>query len=162
MVFMNNTLNTLAKQIITQNQYMTIATVDADGTPWASPVAYAEDENWNLYFVSMPESRHGKNFANTSTVSVAIFDSHQDWGEGVGVWIEGTITKIPLLKSKKARETYFKRSYPYGQIKMSFKKGLLKLLEGKQYSFYSLTPEKVWINNPDSDVDERMEVDIIT
>ena len=36
-------LAALAREIIDSNQYMTLATADADGRPWASPVWFAHE-----------------------------------------------------------------------------------------------------------------------
>lgn len=93
---MNNDLDALAREIIAKNQYMTIASSDEQGNAWASPVAYVYDEDFNFYWVSVPGSLHQKNIKNKPKVSIAIFDSHQLWGEGVGVQMEVNVSEIPL------------------------------------------------------------------
>lgn len=54
-------LNQIAREIIKNNQYVTIASLDKDDSPWISPVAYTFDKQYNLYFLSMPNSRHSQN-----------------------------------------------------------------------------------------------------
>jgi len=55
--------------------YMTLATADANGVPWASPVWYATEDNQTFYWVSDPEARHSRNIAQRPQVAIVIFDS---------------------------------------------------------------------------------------
>jgi len=157
---MEKDLNQLAKTIIDTNQYMTIASVDEHNNPWASTVAYVYDGNYNFYWVSVPESLHQKNIAHNPKIVFSIFDSHQKWGEGVGVQIEAIVTKVDLRELPKATECYFSRDYPYGNVLGAFGKGLENLIKGKIYHFYKATPTKVWVPDPDADVDARVEVNL--
>ena len=49
-------LETLARAIIDANLYMTLATADESGRPWASPVYFAVDDYREFIWVSRPES----------------------------------------------------------------------------------------------------------
>lgn len=151
-------LNQLAREIIKQNQYMTLGSSNAEGGTWVSPVVYAYDDKWNFYFVSIPDSRHCQNASSHNKVALAIFDSHQLLGEGVGLQIEGLVEEVKITQVPGAAVTYFKRQYPYGKMRHAFNDALKKFLEKKLYRFYKVTPTKVWINNPNSQVDERAEV----
>ena len=117
----NQDLAQLAKDIISTNQYMTIASVDSKGVPWASALCYAYDSNYNFYWVSLPSSKHQSNISNNSEVSFAIFDSHQDWGEGDGIQGNATVEKVALSEIVHAQTTFFTRDYPYGKKKCSFR-----------------------------------------
>lgn len=154
----NSELKKLAKEIIEQNQYMTIASVDEFGYPWASPVAYVYDKKYNLYWVSVPESKHQKNIENNSKISLSIFDSHQRWGEGTGIQIEAFVTKVPSKDLLSVSKLYFTRNYPYKSSKRAFGEGLRKLLKRNIYSFYSATPTRIWVPDPEADIDSRIEV----
>ena len=151
-------LNKLAKEIIEQNQYMTLATSDAKGNPWASPVAYAYDDIWNFYFVSIPNSKHCSNANSNKRVAVAIFDSQQGIGKGVGLQIEGIIEEVGTKDIPKAAGVLFKRKYPYGKMQHAFSVALKNFLKKKLYRFYRITPTRVWMNNPNSDTDVRIEI----
>jgi len=155
---MNEELATMAKNIINNNQYMTIASVDKQGNAWASPVAYVFDKEFNFYWVSVPGSKHQENITNNPSVSIAIFDSHQLWGEGVGVQIEANVVQVSLKDIPQVTTLYFTREYPYGNALGAFGKGLKELLKGKIYHFYKATPTKVWVPDPKAEVDARIEV----
>ncbi|MFH1833077.1 MAG: pyridoxamine 5'-phosphate oxidase family protein [Candidatus Levyibacteriota bacterium] len=154
-------LNKLAREIVEKNQYMTIGSANKAGEVWASVVAYVYDENYNFYFVSMPNSKHCSNFKENSEVVIAIFDSHQAWGEGIGLQIEGEILELKLIEAPKAIRAYYKRNYPYGKITDAFGKGLKNLLNKNLYKLYKFMPIKFWMNNPNSDIDERVEIKLL-
>ncbi|MFZ5424919.1 MAG: pyridoxamine 5'-phosphate oxidase family protein [Patescibacteria group bacterium] len=157
---MKNDLVNLAKETISNNQYMTIATSNENGNAWASPVAYVFDYKYNFYWVSVPESKHQQNINYNPNVSIAIFDSHQLWGEGVGVQIEATVERVSLVDLPKVTKLYFSREYPYGSATGAFGDGLKDLLKGKIYHFYKAIPTKVWVPDPNADVDARIEVNL--
>jgi predicted pyridoxine 5'-phosphate oxidase superfamily flavin-nucleotide-binding protein len=50
-------LGAIARSIVDSNRFMTLATADGDGTPWASPVWYAPVEYREFLWVSSPEAR---------------------------------------------------------------------------------------------------------
>lgn len=47
-------LGSVARTIIDSNLYMTLATADGAGTPWASPVYYAVAGYTEFFWVSSP------------------------------------------------------------------------------------------------------------
>jgi nitroimidazol reductase NimA-like FMN-containing flavoprotein (pyridoxamine 5'-phosphate oxidase superfamily) len=64
-----------ARRIIDTNHYLTLATADRDGRPWASPVYYTPDSGSDFYWVSRPDSRHSRNLAGRPQVGIVIYDS---------------------------------------------------------------------------------------
>lgn len=155
-------LNKLAKKIITKNQYVSIASADSQGRPWVSPVVYAYDEDWNLYFVSMPSSRHCQNIKTNKNIALAIFDSHQKWGQGVGLQIEGQARVLNLKDSLLASRIYAKRIYPYGGLNTKAALNFIKsmVLKGKKYRIYKIKPNQVYMNDPNSRLDIRVKIDL--
>jgi general stress protein 26 len=84
----------LARTIVDANAYMTLATADAAGDPWASPVWFAHDRHTRYVWVSRPEARHSRNIADRENVGIVIFDSTVPIGTGQGVYIEATATVV--------------------------------------------------------------------
>jgi len=56
-------LGSAARTIMDTNLYMTLATADESGLPWASPVYYATEGYAEFYWVSSPEAKHSRNIA---------------------------------------------------------------------------------------------------
>jgi nitroimidazol reductase NimA-like FMN-containing flavoprotein (pyridoxamine 5'-phosphate oxidase superfamily) len=74
-------LQTLATSIVEANSFLTLATADAEGRPWASPVWYTPSEDRSTFWwVSSPEAVHSRNIAVRPEVAIVIFDSHQPGG----------------------------------------------------------------------------------
>jgi nitroimidazol reductase NimA-like FMN-containing flavoprotein (pyridoxamine 5'-phosphate oxidase superfamily) len=64
-----------ARQIIDASRYLTLATADSAGNPWASPVWYAHESYSSFFWVSRPQARHSLNLAARPTAGIVIFDS---------------------------------------------------------------------------------------
>lgn len=156
---MNKKLSDRTRQIIETNQYMTIGSASADGTAWASAVAYAFDDAYTFYFISLPDSQHAKNFTENPHVTCAIFDSHQMFGEGSGLQIEGVIKKVAPTHLPKVISLYLARNWPYMNEKLkTYMEGFKKIVQNHTYTAYEFIPSKFWMNDPDADVDVRVEV----
>lgn len=154
-------LNKLAREILSKNQYMTIGTSDEDGNAWVSPVVYAPDEKYNLYFISLPDSKHSNNIVKNPDAVVAIFDSHQPFGEGVGLQIEGVIQKVPYSKTLRAINIYVTRKWPHSnEVLKRYLSGFKSVLRNKSYRAYVFIPKEVWMNDPSSKIDIRVKVEL--
>jgi len=68
--------------------YMTLATADADGVPWASPVWYATEDGRHFYWVSDPNARHSRNIAQRPEIAIVIFDSTVKPGDADAVYFD--------------------------------------------------------------------------
>jgi nitroimidazol reductase NimA-like FMN-containing flavoprotein (pyridoxamine 5'-phosphate oxidase superfamily) len=87
-------LGTVAKNIINTNFYLTLATVDETGIPWATPVYYAVDNYKTFYWVSSPEVRHSHNISVRPQISMVIFDSQAAMGMGQGVYMSAVAEEL--------------------------------------------------------------------
>jgi pyridoxamine 5'-phosphate oxidase-like protein len=87
-------LGSIARTIIDSNAYMTLATADGDGRPWASPVWYAAAGYAEFYWVSSPEARHSRNLAARPEVSIVIFDSRVPIGTGQAVYVSAIVEEL--------------------------------------------------------------------
>jgi pyridoxine/pyridoxamine 5'-phosphate oxidase len=84
----------VAEAIVAANRYMTIATADAAGRPWASPVWFATADGRELFWVSKPEARHSRNIAVRAQVGIVIFDSHVPAGAGSAVYFSADAEEV--------------------------------------------------------------------
>lgn len=75
---MSADLQSLGRQIVDRNQYMTLATADGEGSSWASPVWFAHQDYGEFFWISKPEARHSLNIAIRPQVGIVIFDSTVD------------------------------------------------------------------------------------
>jgi nitroimidazol reductase NimA-like FMN-containing flavoprotein (pyridoxamine 5'-phosphate oxidase superfamily) len=73
-------LGAVVRGIVDGNRFMTLATADEQGSPWASPVWYAPVAYRKFLWVSSPEARHSRNLAVRPELAIVIFDSHEAGG----------------------------------------------------------------------------------
>ena len=81
--------------IVSAGTYMTLATADATGLPWASPVWFATTDFREYFWASSPEARHSRNLAARPELAISIFDSGQKPGTGQGVYIAAIAAPVP-------------------------------------------------------------------
>ena len=86
-------MNDIAQKILNQNRYMTISTVDEYGMPWAAPVWYISDSN-KLFWWSPKVSQHQQNITHDPNVFITIFDSTASEGDGLGLYMKGTVSEV--------------------------------------------------------------------
>ncbi len=146
--------NNIAKKIIKSNIYLTLATVDKNGKPWASPVRYHLDSKFNFYFISQTTSVHIKNALKNPLISFAIFDSSQPAGTGNGVQGVGM---IKLLQDKDMKEAlkWYKSSFI---AQVADKKGKLTYKYFGSYRLFKLASKKLFVLDPKEKIDKRVEV----
>jgi nitroimidazol reductase NimA-like FMN-containing flavoprotein (pyridoxamine 5'-phosphate oxidase superfamily) len=83
-----------ADEIIAANRYMTLATADTDGVPWASPVWFATEDLRHFYWVSDPNARHSRNIAARPDIALVIFDSTVTPGDGRAVYVAARAEQV--------------------------------------------------------------------
>lgn len=99
-------LGAIARSILDANLYMTLATVDGDGRPWASPVFYAAAGYTELYWMSSPEVAHSRNLAQRPRVSIVVFDSQVPAGTGQAVYMAATAEQLAGADVERGVEVY--------------------------------------------------------
>jgi uncharacterized protein YhbP (UPF0306 family) len=103
-----------ARRIVESARYMTLATADADGVPWASPVWYATAGPREFLWVSDPQARHSRNIALRPQVAIVIFDSNAPVGTGQGVYAAALAEQVDAADLDRALERYSRRSLAQG------------------------------------------------
>jgi uncharacterized protein YhbP (UPF0306 family) len=88
-------LAAVARTIIDANQYLTLATADALGQPWASPVFYATADYTEFYWISVPEATHSRNLAQRPQIAMVVFDSTAPEGTGQAVYMSAAAEQVP-------------------------------------------------------------------
>jgi len=103
-----------ARSIIESNAYMTLATADESGLPWASPVWFAAPSHEELVWVSDPEARHSRNLAVRPQLAIVIFDSRQPMGTGDGVYMSAVADRPDGDDLDRGLEAFTRRSLEQG------------------------------------------------
>jgi len=103
-----------ARAIVDANSYMTLATSDADGLPWASPVWFAPADYREFFWVSDPEARHSRNVAVHPQLAIVIFDSTVTPGEGQAVYMSAVAEQLEGAELEAGMRVFAERSEAHG------------------------------------------------
>jgi nitroimidazol reductase NimA-like FMN-containing flavoprotein (pyridoxamine 5'-phosphate oxidase superfamily) len=103
-----------ARQIIDASRYLTLATADSAGNPWAAPVWYAHEDYTSFFWLSRPQSRHSQNLSVRATVSAVIFDSTIPERQAQAVYLEALAEELNGAERDRAIAIYSRRSLALG------------------------------------------------
>lgn len=81
---------TRARRLLEAQTVMTVATADEAGKPAVAPVAFAHDDDFNLYWVSSKTATHSENIRKRPEVAIVVFVSEPS----DGVYVDGTATEL--------------------------------------------------------------------
>lgn len=103
------------RDIIEANLYLVLATADAAGRPWSSPVYFAHIGFTEFFWVSSPSVTHSQNIAVRPNVGMAVFDSHAPIRKGQGVYMSA-VAELVEDDDETARgiEVFSRRSVSHG------------------------------------------------
>jgi uncharacterized protein YhbP (UPF0306 family) len=98
-----------ARRIIDANNYLTLATADSDGLPWASPVCFTPDGGVDFYWVSRPDTRHSRNLAERPEVGIVIFDSQVPLFHAEAVYLTAYAEQVAETELARCAEIFSSR-----------------------------------------------------
>lgn len=129
------------QQLLSHAQYVTIATVCADGQPWNTPVVGRFDDSLNLYWVSGKSSRHSQNIERDPRIFVVVYDSTAPEGAGLGLYMQ------MRAKTLNAKRQLVDASKWYDTSFFRLASGALPTFVGDCPSrIYKATPRRLWQN----------------
>jgi hypothetical protein len=104
----------IARGIIDASLYMVLATADAAGRPWASPVYFASSGYTEFFWVSAPAAAHSRNIAARPQISIVIFNSQVPIGTGQGVYMTAVAQEATGAVLDRGLEVFSRRSLAHG------------------------------------------------
>jgi pyridoxine/pyridoxamine 5'-phosphate oxidase len=143
----------IARAIVDASSYMTLATADPDGRPWASPVWFATVDYRDFYWVSRPDARHSENIAARPEIAIVIFDSHVPPGQGNAVYMSVRAAELRGVEAQRGIELYSARSAAAGLPPWT----LEQISPGARHRLYRATAREHFVLN---ERDERVRVEL--
>lgn len=141
----------IAERILASNLYMTLATADGSGVPWASPVWYAASaDRTELYWVSRPQTRHSRNLAARPELAIVIFDSTAPVYTGEAVYNDAIAGIAPDAELERAMGVFAARSREDGE-----EWTLADVQAPAELRLYRAVVRERWILDPDPDAGDR-------
>ncbi len=96
-----------AQLVFDENVLGTVATINEDGSPWASPLHVVTDGEY-IYWFSKETTMHSQNLVRESRVSLAVFSPDESKGPK-GVYVNGRAEKLTGDDDARARDVATKR-----------------------------------------------------
>jgi nitroimidazol reductase NimA-like FMN-containing flavoprotein (pyridoxamine 5'-phosphate oxidase superfamily) len=144
----------IVRDIIESNRYLVLATADATGRPWSTPVYFAHIDFAEFYWVSSPDVTHSRNIAVRPEVGIVIFDSRAAIGTGQGVYMPAAAKLLDESEATRGIEPFSRRSVAHGGAEWTSE----EVRSGAGLRLYRAVAESHWILAKDGRPDHRIEV----
>jgi len=140
--------------LIEASRYLVLATADAAGRPWSSPVYFAHIGFTEFLWVSSPDVTHSRNIAVRPEVGIAIFDSQAPIGAGQGVYMSAAAQLLEDGETAQGIEAFSRRSVAHGGREWTSE----DVRPGAGLRLYRATADSYWILAKDGRPDHRIPV----
>jgi hypothetical protein len=134
------TLVDSARASIDSNLYMTLATADAAGRPWPTPVYFAPAEYREFVWVSSPAARHSQNILVRPDVGIVVFDSRVPINSGQAVYLSAVAELVPVADLDRCLDVFSRSSQDRGGSRWS----RAEVAPGARLRLYRATASEVW------------------
>lgn len=129
-----------AREIIADNIHAVLATTSLDGSPWISPVFFAYDTDYNIYWVSNKDSLHSKLLEENPRVAIVIFDSRPPEGEGDAVYIKADVTVLSEVSDIEQGIELFNQRAKKEKFRI---KNISNVIGEGMWRIYKATPQEI-------------------
>jgi nitroimidazol reductase NimA-like FMN-containing flavoprotein (pyridoxamine 5'-phosphate oxidase superfamily) len=144
------------RDIVDANRYLVLATADASGQPWSSPVYFAHIDFTTFFWVSSPDVTHSRNVAVRPQVGIVVFDSQAAIGTGQGVYMSAVARLVEGHETARGIEAFSRRSVAHGGREWSSE----DVGPGAARRLYRATVDAHWILAKDGRPDHRIAVQL--
>ncbi len=143
-----------AEELLGTSSYVVLATADADGEPWATPVWFAPDGMDRLYWLSWPGSRHSLLIEQRPRVALTVFDSQAVPNQGAALYATAWAGRCPEEQLEESLRVVNGRAASQGLGTWTRE----RVSEPARLRLYVAELDELWVLDPDADVDQRAPV----
>ncbi len=146
--------NTHARTVLENTAYVVLATADAAGNPWVTPVWFASDGLDRLYWLSAPRTRHSLLIEQRPAVALTVFDSTVPPNEGTAFYATAHARLCPDEDLDHGLHCLNRRALEQGIDPL----GHEHVTGDARLRLYVAEIIEAWVLDQDADVDRRAEV----
>jgi uncharacterized protein YhbP (UPF0306 family) len=146
--------NAHARAVLDGTTYVVLATADANGVPWATPVWFAHDGLDRLYWLSWPGTRHSQLIEQRPEVALTVFDSNAVPYEGTAFYATARAGRCPDEQLDTGLAVFNRRSLAQGLGEVTRE----QLTGQSRLRLYVAEITEAWVLDQDADVDQRAPV----
>lgn len=162
---MKNDIYKMTKEILKNNKFLSLATVDNEGNVWSTPLSYYADANYNFYFTSELDSKHIINIMDNPKVSFTIFDSTKRVSDIDGLQITGIVGEVEKDKLEEVVKNYYQEVFKDPEERKLWEAPASYFLQNEVpiYRFFQIMPLEIYKRDTENlDADRRLKIDIET
>lgn len=142
-----------AERVLAGTHYVVLATADADGSPWATPVWFAREER-DFYWVSRPGTQHSRNIAGRGDIALVVHDSQVPVGSASAFYARAVAGEVPADEVEAAMAVFSRVGEEQGLP--SWKLG--QVTGDAEFRLYRASVTEAWVLAEDGGPDRRLEV----
>jgi hypothetical protein len=142
------------RDIIEASRYLVLATADAAGRPWSTPLYFAHLGFTEFYWVSSPDAAHSRNIAVRPEVGIVVFDTQVAIGAGQGVYMSAAAELLEGGEVARGIEVFSGRSVAHGSREWTSQ----DVRAGADLRLYRAAAGSHWILAKDGRPDRRIPV----
>lgn len=141
---MASAIELLVLGYLEEHSVLNLCTAGPEG-PWASPVFFASS-GFELYFVSDPATRHGRNIGRGAWVAGSVTEDYQEWQQVQGIQLEGYCTRLDAGPARDRALAIYLQKHPVAGIFLHPGSPFYDRA-GQKAAFYRLQAGRVWFTD---------------
>lgn len=150
----------LARRIITENRYLTLATT-FESDAWIAPLAYVYDDRAKVfYFYSSKNSYHALHIKKNPYCAVSIYNSMAASVDAVGLQFKAKVDVVAEAELDPVLSFYFERSFPKIEDRQKWQQPISAFYGVGVQRFFSIRPLNLFYNDMEGLVDCRREISL--
>jgi uncharacterized protein YhbP (UPF0306 family) len=130
---MDDHLKQLTAEIYAQGYVMSLGIMDPEGV-WVADVTYTYDDDFNIYWMSLPKQRHSRAIGLTSAQVAGTITVSNHGDPNSGVQLSGQAEQVDDIPEESLRRYFVKRNKPMPQPGETF---------GGESRWYKFTPDRI-------------------
>lgn len=146
--------NAHARTVLDGTTYAVLATADADGIPWATPVWFAHDHLERLYWLSWPGSRHSRFIEQCPEIALTVFDTTAVRNEGTAFYVRVRACQVPRAHLAAGLAVLNRRLLTQGVAEVTPE----RVTGEARLRRYVARITEAWVLDQDAEVDQRAPV----
>jgi len=145
--------NVMADRVLAGTKYLVLATADADGRPWATPVWFAREQR-DFYWVSRPSTQHSMNIAERPDISLVVHDSQAPVGSASAFYARAVAGRVADGDVESGIAVFARENEAQGLDRF----GIADVTGAAQLRLFRASVTEAWVLAEDDGPDRRLEV----
>ena len=153
----------MAREIIHENKFLCLSTVNQQGEVWSTPLSYSIDTEYNFYITTAIDSVHIDNIRTNPKVAFSIYDSTRRVSDIDGVQIKGLMGEVEHDKLPEIVKQYYLQVFPDPEERTEWEAEWQHFTEdvAPVYRFFQIIPLEIYKRDTSTDeVDRRVKIEL--